>query len=339
MPVTQKSWGKTPAGEEVRFLTLKNSTGFRAQISTYGASLTALEILLDGKKTDVVLGFDSLRGYLTDGTYSGATVGRVAGRISNAQFKISEQEFKLDRNEGRNHLHGGDKGFNSRNWEVRAINQDEHAPSVTLSLHSPDGSNGYPGNLLAETTFTLNKTVLIISYRATTDQPTPMSMTAHPYFNLNGDGKPVNDHELKIFSAQCTALGSNLIPDGRIINISGTEADFMDFSPLGKTALDCFFILEKDNEKLVPAAVARGDDSGLEMEIHTSQPGMQFYTAEGIAPGTPGKYGQKYGPRSGFCIEPMGYPDAVNRPEFPSVILHPGETYNHSTEYRFRRVS
>ncbi|NDV26771.1 aldose epimerase family protein [Desulfovibrio sp. JC010] len=338
MPVSSKPWGRTPYREDVLLFTLENSTGCKARISTYGATLTGLEIPVGDKNIDLVLGFDSLEEYMTDGNYFGATIGRVAGRISNAAFELDGQKYQLDRNEGSNHLHGGKYGFNRRNWKVLAQNEDAKSPSLTLELHCKDGMGGYPGNVRIETTFTLNSTSLSIVHRAQCDTPAPLNMTNHPYFNLNGGGHEIDNHELKIFSAKSTTFDKALIPDGRLIETCGSEADFSNFTPLGKTVQDRFFILDKNSLADGPAAIVRCKESGLELEISTNQRGVQLYTADGIAAGTKGKNGQQYGPRCGLCIEPMGYPDAVNRPEFPSVILHPGERYNHSTEYRFRPI-
>ncbi|TIH15820.1 galactose mutarotase [Marinifilum sp. JC120] len=339
MGVTYKPWGRTSSGREAMLFTLENSTGCKAHISTYGSTLTGLEIPVDGERLDVVLGFDSLQEYMTDGNYMGATVGRVAGRISTASFELDGQKFQLDSNEGPNHLHGGANGFNRQIWEVAAIEDKQNTPSLTLSLISLHLAGGYPGNLKVEATFILNETSLRITYRATTDSPTPLNMTAHPYFNLNGDGREISNHQLKIFSTKSTKFDEALIPDGNVIDICGTEADFSEFTTLGKTAQDRFYVLENECEELIPVAIARSNESGLEMEIRSNQRGVQLYTADGVKEGTRGKHEIKYGPQCGFCIEPMGYPDAVNRPEFPSVILHPGEKYNHSTEYRFRRIS
>ncbi|WP_320173263.1 aldose epimerase family protein [Maridesulfovibrio sp.] len=336
MPISYKPWGRTPYREDVLLFTLENSAGCKAHISTYGATLVGLEIPTKNTAIDVVLGFDSLQEYMDDGNYMGATVGRVAGRISNASFELNGQKYQLDRNESSNHLHGGKYGFNRRNWKVLEQNDETESSSLTLELHCKDGMGGYPGNLRIETTFTLSGTTLSIVHRAECDSPTPLNMTAHPYFNLNGDGKPVNNHEFKFSSTQCASLDESLTPDGKIIKTPGTAADFSNSKPLSETECDSYFI--KDNSQS-SAATVRSSASGIEMEIFSNQHGFLFYTADGIPPGTKGKNDFQYGPRSGFCIEPMGYPDAVNRPEFPSVILNPGEKYNHSTEYRFRRIS
>ncbi|MFW5501525.1 MULTISPECIES: aldose epimerase family protein [unclassified Maridesulfovibrio] len=339
MPISSKPWGRTPYREDVLLFTLENSAGCKAHISTYGAILKGLEIAAGEKNIDVILGFNSLEEYMNDGNYMGATVGRVAGRISNAAFELDGQRYQLDRNEGSNHLHGGKYGFNRRNWEVLELKDGADSPSLTLELHCKNGMGGYPGNLRIETTFTLSGSTLSIVHRAESDSPTPLNMTAHPYFNLNGDGQTINSHELKIFATQSLSTDNHLTPDGGLIDISGTSDDFSEFKALGENEQDRFYVLNTQSEDTIPAAIARAPESGLEMEICTNQRGVQLYTADGMTAGTKGSNGFQYGPRSGFCIEPMGYPDAVNQPEFPSVILNPGERYNHSTEYRFRRIS
>ena len=339
MSINTKLWGRTPYREDVLLLTLENSAGCKVCISTYGAALTGLEIPASDRVVDVVLGFDSLEEYMADGNYMGATIGRVAGRISNAAFELDGQKYQLDRNDGDSHLHGGKYGFNRRNWEILALNDDTKSPSLSLELHCKDGMGGYPGNVRIETTFTLSGTNLFIAHRAECDGPTPLNMTAHPYFNLNGDGRRINNHELKIFSTKSPQLDELLIPDGHILDLRGGEADFTDFTSMGNSEQDRYFIIDNEDGKSVPAAVARCKESGLELEVRTNQLGVQLYTADGVANGTRGKNGQGYGPRCGLCIEPMGYPDAVNKNEFPSVILNPGEKYYHSTEYRFRNYT
>ncbi|WP_419781086.1 aldose epimerase family protein [Maridesulfovibrio sp.] len=344
MGISRKTWGYFPAGadfpeREIQLFTLENSAGYRARISNYGATLTGLEVPVGSQMVDVVLGFDYLREYIDDSNYMGASIGRVAGRISGATFTLDGQEFILDANEGNSHLHGGNTGFHNQIWEIAAIRPYEENPSITLSLHSPHGSGGYPGNLHVQATFTLLGTDLNISYRAECDKPTPLNITSHPYFNLAGAGSPIDNHELNIFSTESIKLDNSLLPNGEIINTAGTKSDFSNFVLIGKNAQDRFFILENDQEKLVPAAVARCNESGLELEVRTNQRGVQLYTADGVINGIHGKNGLEYGSRCGFCIEPMGYPDAVNRQEFPSVILNPGEKYYHSTEYRFRNYT
>ncbi len=346
----KKSWSVTPKGQEVYLHTISNDSGFQASIATYGATLVDLKVpVSNGQIVDVVLGFDDLNRYLDDPHYIGATVGRVAGRISHGFFELDGEKYLLDKNEGDNQLHGGKYGFNSRVWtECRTEKSDPY--TVSLCYESPDGEGGYPGNLQVTVTYSLIENGLRIAYRGVTDKPTPINMTAHPYFNLNGDGKDTGDHEVKIFSDKTVYLDEELLPNGQTFDVSGTEADYTDFCPINGPVSndqtksfhlehDRFYILNSSETEMPVAAVARSYASGLELEIATTQSGLQFYSADYIGAGTKGKLGCVYGPRSGFCLEPEGYPDAVNRPEFPSVILRPGEVYKQVTEYRFREFN
>lgn len=345
MSQRQRTWGKTPDGVKVDLHTITNETGYEASITTYGATLTGLKVpASDGQIIDVVLGFDQLSGYLQDKNYMGSTVGRVANRISQATFKLSGKTYLLDKNEGENHLHGGKYGFNSRVWE-KCPDADNDSSALSLYYFSPDGEGGYPGNLEITVIYSLVKNGLRILYRAETDQPTPVNITAHPYFNLNGDGRNSGNHELKINSEQSLISNESFIPNGELIDVTGTEADFTKFVQLdglkttelsASVGHDRFYPLNSSQNKFKVAAITRSKTSGMEMEILSTQPGIQFYSGDYISKGTVGKDGCIYGPRSGFCLEPMAYPDAPNRPEFPSVILSPGDIYEQSTEYRFR---
>lgn len=348
MSHVKKTWGKTPDGTEIFLHTLKNDEGFEISVATYGATLTALKVpMSDGRTIDVILGFDQLSGYLQDTNYIGATVGRVASRISQAAFELHGKKYVLDKNEGDSHLHGGKKGFSSRVWETCQAENPTHS-SIKLCYSSPDGEGGYPGTLNAKVTYALLQNGLRISYKATTDKPSPVNMTAHPYFNLDGDGKNVGKHELKIFSGNTLYFDENLIPSGEILSTTGTAADFTDFKAInaiidgnsGKPVEhDRFYPLDLLEEEMPVSAITRSPSSGLEMEVASTNPGIQLYSGDYISEGTVGKQGCIYGPRSGFCLEPMCHPDAPSRPEFPSVILNPGEMYEQIIEYRFRELS
>ncbi len=319
-----------------------NRAGLTASISTYGATLTGLKIPATNGQTDVVLGYERLENYVNDKTYSGATVGRTANRISGASFVLGEYSYQLDCNEGQNNLHGGYNGFSYKVWQAEQL-ENGNEPALRMTLISPDGEGGFPGNLLAQILFTLMENGLRIEYSAVTDKPCPVSMTSHPYFNLRGGRGDLGGYELKIRSSRTLSLGGNLLPDGKLVDVQGTEADFTDFAPMdgmnqdGPVRHDRYYPLD-ENGSGIPATTVRCPESGLAMEVETSQPGLQFYSGDYIAQGTEGKNGCIYGPRSGFCLEPHGYPDAPNKKQFPSVILNPGETYRHSTEYRFLRI-
>ncbi|WP_027723040.1 aldose epimerase family protein [Maridesulfovibrio zosterae] len=348
MSHNKKCWGTTEQGVDVHLHTISNEGGFEACVATYGATLTKLKVpMSEGRKLDVVLGFDQLTGYLQDKNYIGSTIGRTSSRISGATFNLLGKQYFLDRNERDNHLHGGEKGFNSRIWTESTTTASSNQ-TIKLSYESPDSEGGYPGNLKVYVTYTLIENGLRISYKAETDKPTPVNMTAHPYFNLDGDGKDAGNHELKIFSDHILYFDENLIPNGEFIPVAGTNADFSEFSPLNCSTTntsghpvkhDCFYPLNSGKDKLSLGALARSHSSGLEMEIATTQCGIQLYSGDYLSKNTVGKQGCIYGPRSGFCLEPQTHPDALNRPEFPSIILHPGNIYEHITEYRFRKFS
>ncbi|MBI9110661.1 aldose epimerase family protein [Maridesulfovibrio ferrireducens] len=343
MSIERRSWGRTPSGEEVSLYILNNKEGYSAGIATYGATLTKLDVPISRMSMlDVVLGFDELDGYLKDDNYFGATIGRTAGRISQAEFELDGKKIFLDKNEGENQLHGGAKGFHNRVWTA-SPEEDAEGPSLKLCYDSPDGESCYPGNLRVSVIYTLIKNGLRIDYRGVTDSPTPVNMTAHPYFNLNINGEDIGSHELKIFSSKTLNLDDSLIPNGEIIDVAGTEADFTDFSLIkGATARtsplkhDRFYVLNSKKGEMNIAAIVRSRSFDLELEVATTQSGLQFYSGDSLSVGYAGKYGCQYGPRSGFCLEPHAHPDAPNQPKFPSVILRPGEIYEHSTEYRFR---
>lgn len=341
MSMTFREWGRTADGRKVQLYTLENENGFRAFVSTYGATLTGLEVPLNGISLDVVLGFDRLEQYLDDKGYFGATIGRTANRISGGAFELDGKKYILDRNENVNTLHGGREGFSTRIWSAEQ-GENRGCPCLQLSYESPDGEGGYPGKLSAQVLFTLTDSGLLLEYRAVTDSPCPLSMTSHPYFNLNGGYRNLGGQELKIFSERTLAVNEQLIPSGEIHEVKGTRVDFTSFALMDGDGPepkkhDRYYILSGSG-KPQTAAVARSKGRGLEMEVITTQPGLQFYSGDGITPGTAGKNGCFYFPRSGFCLEPHGYPDAPNRKEFPSVTLSPGEEYRHSTEYRFRLI-
>ncbi len=350
MSHSKKSFGLTMQGVESYLYTIGNEGGFQASVADYGATLTELTIpISEGRSIDVILGFDRLSGYLKDDSYLGSTIGRVASRISNGEFELDGIKYFLDKNEGEHHLHGGANGFNNQLWEECSADKAENS-TVRFCHESPDGENGYPGNVQVTVEYTIIKDGLRIDYRAETDKPTPINMTAHPYFNLNGNGQDISGHNLKIFSHQILEFDDKLIPTGNILDISGSNVDFTDFSSInGRTSggaasdfpveYDHFYELYSRKGELSVCAIAKSESTGLELEIATTQPGLQFYSGDYIPKGTVGKRGSTYGPRSGFCLEPEGYPDAPNHPNFPSVILHPGEAYVHSTEYRFRELN
>ncbi|XP_049840157.1 galactose mutarotase-like [Schistocerca gregaria] len=342
----------TDTSERVRRFTLTNSNGMSVQIITYGATITSLKVPdKTGNVEDVVLGFDNLDGYRqSQNPYFGATVGRVANRIANGTFQIGNQTYVLNKNEnGKNSLHGGLVGFDKVLWESHV-----HGKKVTMSYLSKDGEEGYPGELLAQVTYHLTQdNVLVIEVKATSTKPTPVNIINHSYFNLAGHSAGVsgiNEHIVSINANKYTPVDSDLIPTGEIVNVGGTLLDLRIPRRLGD-------VLPQvsggyDNNLCVNQASVCGmtfvarvvhPDSGRVLEVHSDQPGVQFYTAGGLPeegttdPNTVviGKGGAQYNKYGALCLETQNYPDAVNHKNFPNSILNPGRRYSHTMVYQF----
>lgn len=332
MGVTVSPWGTTPQDAAVERYTLKDGAGFTACVSTYGAALTELHVPCGENSRDVVLGFDSLDGYLADARYFGRMVGRFANRIRGAAFELDGVRHDLDRNNGRHHLHGGSAGLHNKVWSARQVGED----AVEMNCFCPDGESGYPGELEVTVIYALTGAGLRIECRAQTDRPTPVSLTNHSYFNLGGKG----GHDFALRSERVLLTDDERIPTGDFRGTGGVAVLAMPGSAGcdGEKAVDGFdeyHVLSAGHG--APHVVVRGGE--LVMELFTTQPGVQVYSGGFIPSGTQGKGGAVYGPGSGFCLETQAYPDAPNRPEFPSAILRPGEIYEHATEYRFRQAS
>ena len=315
-------------GKEVFRITV-SAHGYSAGILTYGATLQSLNVPFDGRTIDVVLGYDSLEEYMTRSGRLGAVMGRSANRISHGRLEIDGKVYQLTLNRGKHHIHGGNRGFDKRVWEITELNDD----SVTLSLESPDGEEGYPGNLSVKVKYSIIGNGLRIDYSASTDKTTIFNPTNHSYFNLSGKGT-VGDHTVTINAEEYTPLDADGIPTGEIAGVEGTKinlsrprllADMFAF-----TGFDCNYLLK---DKSIAAQV-RSESSGLSMAVYTDMPAMQFYTAEGLKE-TPGKNGSIYGKHSGLCLETQFCPDTPNHPEFPQCFLHSGEEFSSFTEFRF----
>jgi aldose 1-epimerase len=341
--ISRSAFGKTREGAAVELYTLTNSKGMKAKIITYGAIVTEL-IVPDraGKAGDVVLGFDNLDQYLAPNPYFGAIVGRVGNRIAKGRFRLGSVEYKLATNDGPNHLHGGLKGFDKVVWKAKPAATVD-GPSLELSYLSPDGEEGYPGNLSCKVVYTLTEENAVrIDYTATTDKPTPVNLTNHAYFNLAGPGSgDILDHELMIAARRYTPVDDTLIPTGEIASVANTPMDFTKPMTIGariaqvKGGYDHNYVLDSGGSKTpVLAARVREKKTGRVMEVYTTQPGVQFYTGnflDGTISGIGGAYRQHYG----FCLETQHFPDSVHHSNFPSVILNPGETYRQTTTYKF----
>ncbi len=341
----KRDFGALPDGTRIEQYVLTNRNGMKAGIITYGAILTELTAPdRNGKWDDVVLGFDNLDGYLKGHPFFGATVGRVANRIAKGKFTLDGKDYTLFVNNGPNALHGGKKGFDKVVWRAESRpNQD--GPSVTFTYKSADGEEGYPGNLTASVTYTLtNDNSLRLDYRATTDKPTPVNLTNHTYFNLAGaQAKDILDHEIMFNADRYTPADETLIPTGEIRAVQGTPLDFTQPMKIGARidqlkpnpgGYDHNIVL-KDGAGLKFAARASEPASGRILEMHTTEPGVQFYTGNFLDGKVKGKGGVAHGKHAAFCLEAQHFPDSVNHPSFPTTILKPGETYHQTTVYKF----
>ncbi len=355
--VEETVWGARDS-RPVFLYTLNSASGAAARITNYGGILQSLEIPdADGNLVDVVLGFDTLDEYLGDHPYFGAIVGRCANRIAGGRFTLEGRTHQLAMNDlaGPNHIHGGPEGFDRRVWAPRDFGQRAGAAYVVLAYTSVDGEEGYPGTVETTVTYTLTGDELRISMKARTNRATPVNLTNHTYWNLNGhQSGPVLDHEIALYAEAYTPVDEHLIPTGEISAVAGTPFDFtrprtigseMDaVAPPGSqrsgspTGYDHNFILREAGGRVRPAARAVSGESGLVMEVRTNQTGMQFYTGNYLSTGPSGKGGATYGRHHAFCLETQAFPDAINQqesPGWPSVVLNPDEAYQHEVCYAF----
>ena len=343
MSINKETFGKATDGEEIYLFILTNSNGLRAKVTNYGAIWVSLEVPdRDGKNGDITLGYDNLDGYINDTGYLGATVGRYACGIANGKFQLNGIEYKLALNAGEKHAHGGIKGFNKVVWNGEEVKNDEGV-GVKFTYLSRDGEEGYPGNLSVTVNYTLtNNDEFKISYEAETDKPTIINLTNHSYFNLTGDASiNILGHELTINADSIIPLDNIGLPQNREKeSIKGTPLDFTQSEKIGAginnvgTGYDHCYILNTGGGLLTLAAKVYEPKGGRVMELYTTEPGLVFYTGNFLN-GIRGKGGQVYQKHHGFCLETQHFPDSPNHPEFPSVILNPGDKYTHITVYKF----
>jgi aldose 1-epimerase len=340
MHIERIPFGKTKTGEAVDRFTVRNSGGMSFSLITYGATITSVVAPdRDGTLEELTLGFDSLAAYEGPHPYFGATVGRYANRIGGAVFRIGQKTYELDMNHGRHHLHGGAGGFSRRIWDGYPLKRENEA-GVALALHSPDGDQGYPGNLDVKLTVMLSeKNELSFTYEASADAPTPVNLTNHSYWNLAGacSGK-VYDHRLTLNSEAYLEVDEELIPTGELMPVDETPFDFRREKRIGRDleeagGYDHCFTLSAEHALSIPAAVVREPGSGRKMEVFTITPGVQFYTGNFLN-GVETRCG-KVQPHSAFCLETQEYPDAMNRENFPDPILQPNDRYFRKTVYHF----
>jgi aldose 1-epimerase len=348
--VERQPFGETPEGIPVDLYTLTNSHGMEVRAMTYGGIILSLKVPdREGKLGDVVLGYDTLDGYLESSPYFGAIIGRYGNRIGGAKFTLDGVEYSLAANDGPNALHGGVKGFDKVVWQAEPFEKDDGV-GVVFSHTSPDGDEGYPGTLEATVTYTLtDDDELIFDYHAVTDKATPVNLTQHTYFNLAGDGSgDILNHEMMLNASHFTPVDSTLIPTGEIRSVEGTPFDFTTPTAIGARidadneqirfggGYDHNFVLDRDeNEGMVLAARVYEPTTGRVMEVFTTEPGVQFYSGNFLDGSITGKEGHVYAHRTGFCLETQHFPDSPNQPDFPSTILRPGEEYSSRTVYKF----
>lgn len=348
MHICEEQFGKTPEGYEITRFTLKNDSGASVQLLNWGACVTAVNVPdRDGRLDNVNLGFPDLAGYLDNPPYFGAIIGRYGNRIGHGKFSIDGNEYALAKNNGPHHLHGGLIGFSHKVWQAAIVEEKEYA-GVEFRLVSPDGDEGYPGELAVTVTYTFNEEAeLAISYSAkVTGKPTVVSLTNHCYWNLHGvgddggsDNTPdVLDHELTLNAGRYLAVDSDTLPTGELLFVDSTPFDFRTPKALGEQiemtgdGYDHCFVLDGDDQEVSFAARIASPKSGRVMEILTTEPGVQLYTANYLdsSPGTNG-----FGKHQAFCLECQHFPDSPNKPDFPSTLLQPGETYRQTTIHRF----
>lgn len=347
--IERVSFGNTAEGRPVDLFTLRSANRLELRVMTYGGVIVSLRIPdRDRKLDDVVLGFDSLAPYLAGTPYFGAIIGRYANRIARGSFTLDGETYTLAKNEGENHLHGGIRGFDKVVWEAEPFEGAANR-GLILAYTSPDGDEGYPGRLETTVTYTLtDDDELAVDYRATTDRPTPVDLTQHSYFNLEGAGNSdILDHELMIAASAFTPVDSTLIPTGEIAPVEGTPFDFRKPERIGSRidaddtqlaragGYDQNFVLDRKGDGVELAARVTDAGSGRTFEVRTTEPGLQFYTGNSLDGTITGRAGHVYGPRSALCLETQHFPDSPNHPSFPSTIVRPDEEYRSRTIFAF----
>jgi aldose 1-epimerase len=345
--VEKQPFGKTADGTPVDLYTLTNSKGVRVAITNYGGIVVSLFTPdRNGNSGDIVLGFERLEDYLKGHPYFGAIIGRYGNRIAKGRFTLDGVEYKLAQNNGENHLHGGLVGFDKKVWKARDF-VDAEGQHLELRYTSPDGEEGYPGNLDVTVTYSLNEqNQLRIDYVATTDKPTVVNLTNHSYFNLAGEGD-ILGHLLRLNADYFTPVDAGLIPTGELRPVKGTPFDFTEPTPIGARieqddeqlrygrGYDHNFVLRGGGGSLAEAAEVYEPKTGRVLRVLTTEPGVQFYTGNFLDGTLRGKYGRVYHRRTGFCLETQHFPDSPNKPHFPTTVLRPGQTYRSTTIYEF----
>jgi aldose 1-epimerase len=349
-PMEKRDFGTTAEGKAAELYVLTNKNGMEVSITNYGGTVTSIKVPdRGGKIGDVVLGYDTLEGYVADKVYFGVIVGRYCNRIGHAEFSIDGTKYTLAKNNGDNTLHGGIKGFNKALWEAKDVSKDGE-PALELKYTSKDGEEGFPGNLTTTVMYTLtNKNELKIDYSATTDKKTVVNLTNHSYFNLAGPGSgDVLKTVLRIEADKFTPVDSGLIPTGELKSVQATPFDFRKATEIGARidaedeqlklgkGYDHNFVLVKNKPNgLTLAARAEEPTTGRVLEVWTTEPGVQLYTGNFLDGSIHGKGGIAYAQRTAFCLETQHFPDSPNHPSFPTTLLSPGQRYHTTTIYKF----
>lgn len=348
VPVKQADFQVQHDGKQVDLYTLANEQGMKVQITNYGGKIVSLLVPdREGTLGDVVLGYETAQEYLDGIASLGATMGRYANRIANAQFTLDDSTYYLDKNNGEHSIHGGTEGFRHQVWDARQVD----GQTLELSYFSEDGEGGYPGNLEVTVVYTVtDNNELKLEYSARTDKPTILNMTNHAFFNLAGEGSgDILDHELFVDADQYTPVDSTAIPTGELREVQGTPFDFTETTSIGARidadnrqlehvgGYDHNFVLNKASGELALAARLSEPVTGRVMEVFTSEPGLQVYTANSLTgeDNQVGKGGHAYGPRSAVCLETQHFPDAPHHPNFPSTRITPEDGYESTTIYKF----
>jgi len=342
MKINEEVFGQTEAGQQISLFTLTNANGLQVKITSYGGRITSILVPdKNGQLGDVVLGYDDLAGYLADQSNFGAIIGRVTNRIAKGKFSLNGREYTLATNNGPNHLHGGVTGFAKVIWEAKITDEN----TLELTYQSPNGEEGYPGNLSARVIYSLSDAnELSIQVRAETDQATPVNLTSHSYFNLNAGTDTILNHQLYLNADAYIAVDETVIPTGEMPKVKDTAMDFTPSKTMGSgiaqtAGYDNTFVLNQSGAGLQLAARASDPVSGRQVEVFTTQPGIHFYTANHLDGSLIGKQGRLYQQYQGFTLETNHFPDAPNQPKFPSIILQPGEKFEQTTIYKFSGVA
>lgn len=339
--VTKKMWGKV-AGKQIWLYTVTNNQGASLQLTNYGGIITSIKVPdRNGKLGDVVLGFDNLKQYVDPNPCFGATIGRFANRIRNGEFSINGIHYVLEKNDGKNCIHGGNE-FDKAVWDGEIVHEAK-GDGVRFHYLSTDGSKGFPGNLdvYASYLFT-NQDEVYVRFEAETDKTTPVNITQHSYFNLNGVTGPIYNQRVKIDADNYTEIDDEIIPTGIISPVKNTDWDLTSLTRIGdniqKLDHDGYhycYVFNKKPDELKKVIEVIDPDSGRTLEVSTTQPGVQFYTGNSISEQLVGKYGIQYGKHMACCLETQHLPDSPNHPNFPSSILKPGQKYMQVTVFKF----